>query len=359
MTTKSLLLGNGFNRCLGVDTSYKNICAEMQKISFVRKVLEPIDELEKFQYNLEKIINHKSGIEKEIIEYFLFAAIIKISNKTISNQEELAIFFNEFDFFFTTNYDPLLYRKLLKHIDKKTVANQEAIKITQTLNSSTFQEQELGKCTITNLSGVLHDLFKDDEKFAKMKRSDYSEMLRDIREETRIQHISDGFIESSSAKTKELIWDKNAYLTQNLFYLHGALHIYKDGNTVKKYTKRGFGNDFIKGLQKHSSENFERLSAVFEHDIQDKTNKIENNSYLSFCLESLKKLEGSLTVIGWSCSENDHHILEAINESNVDEIIFYYHTKKPEKSLFKIKNVEFIKNDGLQFLKKSTRKAKA
>ena len=116
--TKDIFLGNGFNLCLGVDTSYKSLFNSFMGHRNIQEIINAYDGLwEKIRsdkYNLEchqrtlTIKGHRSTALSRFYEIILKRCRTKYKEK------ETISFLSKFENFFTTNYDPLLYHFLLK-----------------------------------------------------------------------------------------------------------------------------------------------------------------------------------------------------------------------------------------------------
>lgn len=81
---------------------------------------------------------------------------------------------------------------------------------------------------------------------------------------------------------------------------------------------------------------------VFQAD--NKIEAIEKDPYLSHCLDKLSVLTGSLVILGCSLSDNDSHIFDRINQSQIKDIYISYYKNCEETyvrgiSLFTGKNV--------------------
>lgn len=110
----------------------------------------------------------------------------------------------------------------------------------------------------------------------------------------------------------KLTWGPNI-TSQNIHYLHGALHLFDTGVEIEKeqYKHTGF-------ILEHIKERMDREEYpvfVTAGDGQDKLSQIVHNQYLSHCYERLKTIHGSLIVFGFQFGEYDHHIIEAVNEA--------------------------------------------
>ena len=111
----------------------------------------------------------------------------------------------------------------------------------------------------------------------------------------------------------DLAWRENE--TQNVFYLHGALHIYKNdyGLICKPHNDGRYLMDVIKD----NIYNNKYPLIVTEGSSTNKLNKIqkENNKYLSSCYSKLKGIKDVLFIHGHSLDKKDKHIFEAISKN--------------------------------------------
>lgn len=117
----------------------------------------------------------------------------------------------------------------------------------------------------------------------------------------------DDFIYSS-----ELTWGPNMS-QQNVHYLHGALHIFDRGVDIEK--EKYSGGEYLLNCIKERMDREEYPLFVTAGDGNDKLEQILHNRYLSYCFESLKRINGSLIVFGFQFGSYDHHIIDAINEA--------------------------------------------
>lgn len=117
----------------------------------------------------------------------------------------------------------------------------------------------------------------------------------------------DDFLYSS-----ELTWGPNMS-SQNIHYLHGALHLFDTGIDVEKEQYDGSGD-----ILEHIEERMDREEYplfVTAGDGDEKLSQIVHNQYLAYCYDQLKSTCGSLIVFGFHFGEYDNHIIEAINEA--------------------------------------------
>ena len=104
--------------------------------------------------------------------------------------------------------------------------------------------------------------------------------------------------------------------TQNLFFLHGAFHIYEKGGVIYKITRKN--NEPL--YERIINSEGENIVCVLESSSSDKMRKINQYPYLQIAYEKLSTLEGSLVILGCSLSGNDRHIFEQINKSSIHSI---------------------------------------
>lgn len=108
--------------------------------------------------------------------------------------------------------------------------------------------------------------------------------------------------------------------SQNVFFLHGGLHIYDTETRIKKQAFRGQADESIVDQVRDNLNQGKFPLFVSEPTHQKKRARIEHNPYLNSCFKALKKLSGPLFIHGHSMAENDKHIFDQINESGVDKV---------------------------------------
>ncbi|WGK70386.1 DUF4917 family protein [Candidatus Haliotispira prima] len=368
-----LLLGNGFNNSLGISTDYKSIFTRMQDEEPVYKKIAA--EIEQDSYDIEKLIGKmkqsllgegseikkflESYIENKVKFDFMKSAssIVKENVKEIyqENNKNIYLLFKNFSNYFTLNYDNFLYLLLMKF--KKTADEKQPTVAFQ--NTELFQREDLdqnqnniykeiqnirknGRSFIgTNDNTVKIDLNKITKSYfqsqiklwAKRSNKGWSAgdiekasdlILEEEKENSKLTNLNDGF-------SKEL-FDINP--DQNIFFLHGSFHIYKDRGTIKKITQK---------QDKALYERFGNIINAEEKDIvciltngqEEKEKQIADNTYLKKCSEVLASLSGSIVIFGSSLAENDGHIFNAINHSQIDKVYISSTIEQKEQDLQK------------------------
>lgn len=107
---------------------------------------------------------------------------------------------------------------------------------------------------------------------------------------------------------------------QSIFFLHGGLHLYDDGVSIKKHR---FNDDIDISIAEQVRSNLQVGNFplfVSEPTSTRKLNKIKHNPYLNHAFSKLQELEGSLFIHGHSMDSNDAHIFDKIHSSNVRNI---------------------------------------
>lgn len=106
---------------------------------------------------------------------------------------------------------------------------------------------------------------------------------------------------------------------QNVFFLHGGLHIYDESGVIKKHAYTADGETIIDQVRENLEVNKFPIF-VSEPDHMKKLDRIRHNPYLNFCYESLGKIGGSLVIFGHSMDETDIHIFNKISCSNIKNV---------------------------------------
>lgn len=371
-----LLIGNGFNYGLGIDTGYKSIFQRMiEENRSVYEEAKPI--IEKCHYDIEEFIGE---LEKEIestnsflkkyvnnkIKFDFMKAtheIVKSEIKDIYAEKNEGIFLllQNFTNYFTLNYDSFLYLLLLKYKtvdkDKKdSIAFQPSLNFIEkdmdNKHNDIYKEimdarkkgeleinlggddrlmkKSLGSLTKSHFITEVKAYSKTNKKGWKTKDIDKVVNLI-FEEENRIKalnHVDDGSRQLNLfGNEKEFVFDTQSK-TQNLFFLHGAFHIYKDRHCIKKITQES-DKALYDRLEKILNSDNKDIICVFQH--KDKIDAINKDEYLTNCLNKLGQLSGNMMIIGCSLSDNDNHIFDKINNSNIERVYISTLLKEKEK----------------------------
>jgi hypothetical protein len=106
---------------------------------------------------------------------------------------------------------------------------------------------------------------------------------------------------------------------QQVFFLHGALHIFDTGTAILKHRYTEQGATILDQVKENLAENRFPLF-VSEPDHKKKRAKIHQNEYLAYCFRALSELSSVLFVFGHSFAETDKHISDAVRRSSVSRV---------------------------------------
>ncbi|MBB1032610.1 DUF4917 family protein [Dietzia sp. SLG310A2-38A2] len=133
--------------------------------------------------------------------------------------------------------------------------------------------------------------------------------------------LSDDGFRSPDHDAPYVVWNHLNPHSQNILYLHGALHLYRDaGNAqLQKLTWIRTDVPLIDQIREQLRKNRFPL-IVAEGTSQEKLAKIQTSDYLSKGLRSLAQIGGGILAYGLSFGSNDAHISQAIVNSKVSRI---------------------------------------
>lgn len=144
-------------------------------------------------------------------------------------------------------------------------------------------------------------------------------------------------------------WEIGQEHEQNLYYLHGALHIFSDGSEIEKYTWINTGTTLTQQIKESLKNNMYPVF-ITEGSRKQKRSRINNNAYLARSLASLKSIQGNAFIFGHSLRDEDDHVFNYLNyKSKVNNIfVSIYGDKNTEENkriLNKISNWEKEQKD--------------
>lgn len=96
-----------------------------------------------------------------------------------------------------------------------------------------------------------------------------------------------------------------------IYFLHGALHLYNDGENVRKRVWKDTDVPLVTQI-KAALARKEYPLVVAEGDCHSKISQIEGSSYLSNCMRKFSGIKGHLFTFGHSMSAQDQHIVDAV-----------------------------------------------
>lgn len=151
-----------------------------------------------------------------------------------------------------------------------------------------------------------------------------------------------------------LIWAGHGEgLGQQVFFLHGGLHIYDTSTSIKKLK---WSDDAELTIVRQVRDNLEgnRFPLfVSEPSHMKKKDKILHNPYLDFCFQKLSKLENILYIYGHSFDESDKHIFDELNESGIKKVYvsIYGDENAPNNQRTKANALTYLSNLDVVFYK--------
>jgi hypothetical protein len=106
---------------------------------------------------------------------------------------------------------------------------------------------------------------------------------------------------------------------QNIFFLHGALHIFDADTEVQKYTWRRTGVRLIEQVRTALSSELYPIF-VAEGESASKFAKIRHSDFLAKAYRSFQKIGGTLFIFGHSMAASDEHIIKLIEKGKTKQI---------------------------------------
>lgn len=116
-----------------------------------------------------------------------------------------------------------------------------------------------------------------------------------------------------------VVWEPDQSHDQNMWFLHGALHVFDSGTEIQKYTWRNTGIRLIDQIRDALSKDYFPLF-VSEGTSAEKYEHIRHNDYLAKAYRSFSSIQGALFIFGHSLAENDNHYLRCIQRGKVSQL---------------------------------------
>lgn len=128
------------------------------------------------------------------------------------------------------------------------------------------------------------------------------------------QHDIDSGIESDY-----VVWESSQSHDQNLYYLHGALHIFDSGTEIRKYTWKRTGVRLIDQVRAALEQDYFPLF-VAEGTSDEKLERIRHSDYLAKAYRSFENIQGTVFIYGHSLAEHDEHYLRVLENGKVSTL---------------------------------------
>ena len=129
----------------------------------------------------------------------------------------------------------------------------------------------------------------------------------------------DGFRAAEDRDSSYVVWEVQNTDNQNVYYLHGALHVFDAGHELQKFTWKNTQIALIEQIRQALSHDKYPLF-VAEGTWMEKLDRIQHSNYLGRSYRSFAKIGGSLFIFGLSLAPNDEHILALINANKVRNV---------------------------------------
>lgn len=160
------------------------------------------------------------------------------------------------------------------------------------------------------------------------------QMIDKSRKEGVIAPYSDFFWGEYNEEFKQFM-DSDCHHRNYVYYLHGALFIFKLPPDTCKIRRGDNKEELVAMIGEMIEEKGIMPLFVSEGKSKEKLKAIERSNYLSSCYENLENSKGKLVIFGSSLSDQDSHIVKAINyQKNKRELAIAIHIGiKSEKEL--------------------------
>lgn len=116
-----------------------------------------------------------------------------------------------------------------------------------------------------------------------------------------------------------VVWEPGQSHHQDMWFLHGALHIFDSGTEIQKYTWSKTGVRLIDQIRDALSKNYFPIF-VSEGSSAEKYERIRHNDYLAKAYRCFESIQGALFIFGHSLAENDDHYLRCIRKGKVSQL---------------------------------------
>lgn len=142
-----------------------------------------------------------------------------------------------------------------------------------------------------------------------------------------------------------VVWEPSQSRDQNMWFLHGALHVFDSGTEVQKYTWSKTGVRLIDQIREALSKNYFPVF-VSEGTSAEKYERIRHNDYLAKAYRSFESIQGALFIYGHSLAENDDHYLRCIRKGKINHLyVGVYGDPNSEQNKFIIRRASQL-SDG-------------
>ncbi len=130
---------------------------------------------------------------------------------------------------------------------------------------------------------------------------------------------NDGFSTPEYGECEYVTWEIENSYSQNIYYLHGALHLFDAGSELQKYT---WINTGIKLTEQINTALIIEKYPMFvaEGSSEEKLERIKHHAYLTKAFDSFSRIGGALFIYGHSLATNDEHFLHLIEKGKITKL---------------------------------------
>lgn len=121
-----------------------------------------------------------------------------------------------------------------------------------------------------------------------------------------------------------VVWEPGQSHEQNMWFLHGALHVFDSGVEIQKYTWNRTGIRLIEQTRSALSHDLFPLF-VAEGTSREKLERIRHSDYLAKAFRSFQSIQYSLFIHGHSLAKNDEHYLKLIERGKISHVFVGLH----------------------------------
>ena len=215
------------------------------------------------------------------------------------------------------------YKTRDRKLAKQLVGDAECLKEALATTLASKHPDYVGAISNEEYQAVRHFLGHFDRFFTvNYDLLLYWALLQEL--EPKVRH-DDGFrADPEDMEAPWVAWNDYHQYGQNVYFLHGGLHLYADGATLRKLTFRRTDIPLMDQIRAQLDDGVFPL-IVTEGTSEEKHAAILHHGYLAKSLRSLASCEGSLFIHGHSLDPNDRHVLRGIVEGKFKAIFVSLH----------------------------------
>ncbi|MEM6792765.1 MAG: DUF4917 family protein [Acidobacteriota bacterium] len=158
----------------------------------------------------------------------------------------------------------------------------------------------------------------------------YWTLMKNVGSEETGFRYRDGFHRAPEAPYGEF----TPAVDPNVYYLHGALHLYSHGAAARKHIARAEDRGLV-AIARETLEAGDSPLFVAAGRPEQKLAAIQASPYLTASLEAFRAAPGKLVIYGWSLGASDQHLIDAIAHNDALECVAlsYYGAREEPKNL--------------------------